>query len=221
MTTWLAVVSTAYCLSGTMADGTGVRWGSVASNQYPLGTVLEVRPAPAGQRRWVVRDRIGWGTQLDFWMPSCGAALGWGRRTVRIRRWVPRPRPQYRARWRPRKTVKLPPAITCPECGASVRVLRNMAVDAQPQRDGRVVLAYAGGGWLWRGELRRPYRAQALREAGHELYRKHVCSRGVSHAAAQDEPQGQASPGAEPQAGRSWWTQVEPQGRPQRQHPGK
>lgn len=84
---WVAVVSTAYCLSGTMADGTGVRWGSVASNQYPLGTVLEIRPAVGRQRRWVVRDRIGWGTDLDFWVPSCGQALSWGRRTVRIRRW--------------------------------------------------------------------------------------------------------------------------------------
>jgi 3D (Asp-Asp-Asp) domain-containing protein len=84
---WIVVVSTAYCLSGTMADGTGVRWGSVASNQYPLGTVLEVAPAPAGRRRWTVRDRIGWGTQLDFWNGSCTSARGWGRHTVRIRRW--------------------------------------------------------------------------------------------------------------------------------------
>jgi hypothetical protein len=70
---WIAVTSTAYCLGGTMADGTGVRWGSVASNQYPLGTVMEVTPAPTGRRRWIVRDRIGWGTQLDFWAPSCAS----------------------------------------------------------------------------------------------------------------------------------------------------
>jgi hypothetical protein len=57
-----------------MADGSGVRWGSVASNRFPLGTVLEVDPAPAGRRRWIVRDRIGWGTQLDFWAPTCGSA---------------------------------------------------------------------------------------------------------------------------------------------------
>ena len=89
---WIVVVSTAYCLSGQMADGSGVRWGSVASNQYPLGTVLEVTPAPAGRRRWTVRDRIGWGTQLDFWHGSCAAARSWGRRAVRIRRWHHRPR---------------------------------------------------------------------------------------------------------------------------------
>jgi hypothetical protein len=74
-----------------MADGSGVRWGSVASNRFPLGTVLEVDPAPAGRRRWIVRDRIGWGTQLDFWAPTCGSASQWGRRTVRIRRWHRRP----------------------------------------------------------------------------------------------------------------------------------
>jgi 3D (Asp-Asp-Asp) domain-containing protein len=83
----LAVVSTAYCLSGTMADGSGVRAGSVASNHHPLGTRLVITPAPYRRRYWVVRDRIGWGTELDFWLPTCGRALGWGRRTVRIRRW--------------------------------------------------------------------------------------------------------------------------------------
>lgn len=110
MARWMAVVSTAYCLSGTMADGSGVRWGSVASNQYPLGTVLEVRPAPYGRRRWVVRDRIGWGTQLDFWLPTCSGARTWGRRQVRIRRWrrpvvraVHGP-PQLSARWAPFRT---------------------------------------------------------------------------------------------------------------------
>jgi 3D (Asp-Asp-Asp) domain-containing protein len=80
----VAVVSTAYCLSGTMADGTQVRAGSVASNQHPLGTHLIVSSSPTGQRHWVVRDRIGWGTELDFWVPTCGQAYSWGRRTVRI-----------------------------------------------------------------------------------------------------------------------------------------
>jgi hypothetical protein len=75
---WIAVTSTAYCLGGTMADGTGVRWGSVASNQYPLGTVMEVTPAPTGRRRWIVRDRIGWGTQLDFWAPTCALRFAVG-----------------------------------------------------------------------------------------------------------------------------------------------
>jgi 3D (Asp-Asp-Asp) domain-containing protein len=81
---WIAVVSTAFCLSGMMADGTRVRAGSVASNRYPLGTVLAVHPSPA-RGPFVVRDRIGWGTELDFWTSSCGAARQWGRRVVRLR----------------------------------------------------------------------------------------------------------------------------------------
>jgi 3D (Asp-Asp-Asp) domain-containing protein len=91
MATMLAVVSTAYCLSGTMADGTGVRAGSVAHNGYPLGTRLYITPSPTGRRRWVVRDRIGWGTELDFWVPSCAQALSWGRRSVSARVGWPRP----------------------------------------------------------------------------------------------------------------------------------
>ena len=76
--------STAYCLSGTMADGTGVRAGSIAHNGYPLGTRVTVTPSPTGRRQFVVRDRIGWGTELDFWVPSCAQALRWGRRTVHV-----------------------------------------------------------------------------------------------------------------------------------------
>jgi 3D (Asp-Asp-Asp) domain-containing protein len=77
--------STAYCLQGTMADGSYTRPGSVAHNGYRLGTHLWISPSPTGRRRFVVRDRIGWGTQLDFWTPSCAAARAWGRRTVRVR----------------------------------------------------------------------------------------------------------------------------------------
>lgn len=87
--------STSYCLQGTMADGTPVRPGSVANNEYPLGTQLWISPSPTGQRHFVVRDRIGWGTQLDFWTPTCGRALNWGRRLVAVRRW---PRPHLRGR---------------------------------------------------------------------------------------------------------------------------
>jgi 3D (Asp-Asp-Asp) domain-containing protein len=82
----VAVISTAYCLLGTMADGTFTRPGTVASNHYPLGTHVTISPAPTRRRRYVVRDRIGWGTELDFWSPTCWAAIQWGRRVVRIRR---------------------------------------------------------------------------------------------------------------------------------------
>lgn len=85
MTSWIAVVSTAYCLSGTMADGSYTRAGSVANNHLSLGTRVEVTTSPTQGRSFVVRDRIGWGTQLDFWVPSCARALLWGRRVVGLR----------------------------------------------------------------------------------------------------------------------------------------
>ncbi len=69
-----------------MADGTFVRAGSVASNSYPLGTKLTIRSSPTGRRHFMVRDRIGYGTQLDFWVSSCGQAINWGRRSVTVRK---------------------------------------------------------------------------------------------------------------------------------------
>lgn len=72
--------ATAYCIRGTMADGSYTRAGSVAHNGYRLGKRLTING-----RRYVVRDRIGWGTTLDIWMSSCTAAVVFGRRVVRVR----------------------------------------------------------------------------------------------------------------------------------------
>jgi 3D (Asp-Asp-Asp) domain-containing protein len=82
-----AAAATAYspCSSGTvMADGTHTRRGSLAHNGYPLGTRVWVQPAVFGRHRYTVRDRIGWGSDADFWTPSCSGAIGFGRRAVRI-----------------------------------------------------------------------------------------------------------------------------------------
>lgn len=79
-----ATTSTSYCLRGTMADGSYTRAGSAAHNGLALGTRITVRPAPFGRSRWVVRDRIGWGTDVDFWAPSCGQAMAYGRRAVSV-----------------------------------------------------------------------------------------------------------------------------------------
>lgn len=76
------VGSTSYCLSGTMADGTGVRPGSAASNAHPLGTKIYTSRPVFGLRRWTIRDRIGYGSQLDFWAPACSMSTAWGRRTI-------------------------------------------------------------------------------------------------------------------------------------------
>lgn len=82
--------STAYspCSAGSiMADGTHVREGSVASNRHPLGTRIRLvgRTTFFGRRDFTVRDRIGYGSDLDFWTRSCSGALTWGRRTVHYR----------------------------------------------------------------------------------------------------------------------------------------
>ncbi len=79
--------ATAYCLTGRMADGTFTRPRSAAANHLRLGTRIRLvgRPFFGGMRRFVIRDRIGYGTRLDLWTGSCGAAIQWGRRPVAYR----------------------------------------------------------------------------------------------------------------------------------------
>ena len=79
-----ATDTTSYCLRGTMADGTYTRAGSAAHNGLKLGTRIWVEPAFFGRHRFIVRDRIGWGTTLDLWASSCARSITWGRRTVRM-----------------------------------------------------------------------------------------------------------------------------------------
>lgn len=80
-----ATRATAYCLTGRMADGTFTRDRSAAMNGVPFGTRVYLRGAQAflnGRRVFYVRDRIGHGTELDLWTPSCHKAIQWGRRGV-------------------------------------------------------------------------------------------------------------------------------------------
>jgi hypothetical protein len=78
--------STAYCLHGRMADGTITRAASAASNRHPLGTRIRLtHPGPGGRRVWVIRDRIGYGSDLDFWQSTCQRARAWGRHTIHYR----------------------------------------------------------------------------------------------------------------------------------------
>ncbi len=79
-----ASAATSYCLRGTMADGTYTRTGSLAHNGFGLGTKLWASPAVFGRHRWTVRDRIGWGSEADFWAPSCSQAIAFGRRSVAL-----------------------------------------------------------------------------------------------------------------------------------------
>lgn len=69
-----------------MADGTKTRWGSAASNHHKFGTRIRLIGASfRGRREFVIRDRIGHGSDLDLWAPTCAASRQWGRRSVRYR----------------------------------------------------------------------------------------------------------------------------------------
>lgn len=62
-------------------------------NRHSLGTKIRVRAVylngrkvatrVRGLKHFVVRDRIGHGTELDFWSPSCAWSNAFGRRTVK------------------------------------------------------------------------------------------------------------------------------------------
>jgi 3D (Asp-Asp-Asp) domain-containing protein len=76
--------STAYCQGTITASGEPPFVGEVANNTWPLGTRLSVSPPVWGRTRFVVEDRIGSGSQLDFYNPSCTAAIDFGRRLERV-----------------------------------------------------------------------------------------------------------------------------------------
>ena len=87
--------STAYCGGGITASGRPVREGAVAMNSVPLGTRVRAMRSPFGKRTFTVTDRIGWGSDLDFYVSSCARAVAWGRRTVAVRI-VPKVKPKVR-----------------------------------------------------------------------------------------------------------------------------
>ncbi len=76
------------CSSGSIT-ATGIRpyFGIVASNTIPLGSTIElVHPRSIGGRRFFsVQDTGGPGFLTDFYAPSCGWAIQFGRRTVTVR----------------------------------------------------------------------------------------------------------------------------------------
>jgi 3D (Asp-Asp-Asp) domain-containing protein len=79
--------ATAYCFSGRTAMGHGVRRGLVAADPrvLPMGSRIYVS---AGQwsGMYLVSDTGGAikGKRLDIWVPSCGEARRFGRRSVQV-----------------------------------------------------------------------------------------------------------------------------------------
>lgn len=79
---------TPYSSGSIMADGSHTRFGSVAMNTLPLGSMIRiVKPKTGfyGRKVFHVRDRIGYGSQLDFWIGNGKACSQWGRRTVVVK----------------------------------------------------------------------------------------------------------------------------------------
>lgn len=88
---WITVSATAYApcegggSTGQSASGKQLRVGFVANNQLPLGTWIELDRQVQGRRFYIVEDRIGWGSELDIYMDSCGAMDSFGRRQIKLR----------------------------------------------------------------------------------------------------------------------------------------
>jgi 3D (Asp-Asp-Asp) domain-containing protein len=82
-----AFSATAYCFSGRTAMGHGVRRGLIAADPRVLkmGSRVYVK---AGQwsGTYLVSDTGGAikGKKIDIWVPSCGEARRFGRRTVQV-----------------------------------------------------------------------------------------------------------------------------------------
>jgi len=79
--------ATAYCLKGRTALGHGVRRGLIAADPrlLRLGTRINLG-AGAYSGQYLVSDTGGGirGRRIDIWVPSCGEARRFGRRTVQI-----------------------------------------------------------------------------------------------------------------------------------------
>jgi hypothetical protein len=76
-------------------------------------------------------------------------------------------------------SLLLPTARRCTDCDERTRWAqtptgRPVLIDAEPHPAGDLVLVLTGTG-TWIAERRRGYRARALRESGHQLYRYHRC----------------------------------------------
>ena len=81
------VESTAYCMTGAMANGQRTHTGAAAMNGVPLGTKFRVRTGPLRGEVFTVKDRVGYGSEFDIAMPDrCSAAYRYGRRVINIRR---------------------------------------------------------------------------------------------------------------------------------------
>ncbi len=84
----MAFRATCYCLRGRTASGAMVRRGIVAADPriLPLGTRVSLSNAGKYSGTYLVADTGGVikGRILDIWVPSCGEAITWGRKSVTV-----------------------------------------------------------------------------------------------------------------------------------------
>jgi hypothetical protein len=80
------VSSTAYCEGGITASGRQAFFGGVANNFLPLGTRIRLDRPVRGRRDFVVLDRIGSGSELDFFLGTGCDAYGRQVRGFRVLR---------------------------------------------------------------------------------------------------------------------------------------
>lgn len=67
------------------ASGTQVRWGVVAANFLPIGTLVRL-PEHYGDQIFVVEDRMNarYNVRMDIWMQTREEARAWGLKQVKI-----------------------------------------------------------------------------------------------------------------------------------------
>jgi 3D (Asp-Asp-Asp) domain-containing protein len=82
-----AFSATAYCLKGRTAMGHGVRRGIIAADPrvLKLGSKVTLNAGP-WSGTYLVSDTGGVikGKKVDIWVPNCGEARKFGRRTVQV-----------------------------------------------------------------------------------------------------------------------------------------
>lgn len=80
----LTLDSTSYCQAGIMADGQETYWGAAAGNEWPFGTRMRILTGRLAGTVVTIADRIGWGSQLDIFSPSCAWSWWYGRERVSV-----------------------------------------------------------------------------------------------------------------------------------------
>ena len=78
----LTLDSTSYCQAGIMADGQETYWGAAAGNEWPFGTRMRILTGRLAGTVVTIADRIGWGSQLDIFSPSCAWSWLYGREEI-------------------------------------------------------------------------------------------------------------------------------------------